>query len=70
MILAAILLSQKYDDSNQLVVDKMEDETGGVVIKEFVGLKPKKKWIYSWWVIEASIKKQGVWIKMVNAKMF
>ena len=43
LILAAILLSQKYDDSNQLVVDKMEDETGGVVIKEFVGLKPKKK---------------------------
>ena len=33
-----------HDDSNKLVVDKMKDETFGVAIKEFVGLKPK---IYS-----------------------
>ena len=30
-----------YDDSNKLVVGKTEDETGGVVIKKFAGLKPK-----------------------------
>ena len=32
--------SKYYDDSNKLVVGKMKDETGGVSIKEFVGLKP------------------------------
>ena len=31
--------SNCYDDSNKLVVGKMKDETGGVAIKEFVGLK-------------------------------
>ena len=33
--------SKYYDNSNELVVGKMEDETTGVVIEEFVGLKPK-----------------------------
>ena len=33
--------SKYYDDSNKSVVYKMKDETGGVAIKEFVGLKPK-----------------------------
>ena len=36
--------SKYYYDSNKLVVGKMKDETGGVVIEEFFGLKPK---IYS-----------------------
>ena len=30
-----------YDDSNKLTIGKMEDETAGVVIEEFVRLKPK-----------------------------
>ena len=30
-----------YDVSNELVVGKMKDGTGGAAIKEFVGLKPK-----------------------------
>ena len=30
-----------YDDSNKLVIGKMKDETGNIVIEEFVGLKPK-----------------------------
>ena len=30
-----------YDVSNKLVVGKMKDETDGVAITEFVGLKPK-----------------------------
>ena len=33
--------SKYYDDSNKLVIGKMKDETGGVAIKESVGLKPK-----------------------------
>ena len=33
--------SKYYDGSNKLVLDKMKDETAGVTIKEFVGLKPK-----------------------------
>ena len=30
-----------YNDSNALVVGKMKDETAGVAIEKFVGLKPK-----------------------------
>ena len=33
--------SKYYDDSNKLVIGKMKDETGGVAIQEFIGLKPK-----------------------------
>ena len=33
--------SENYDNSNKLVVGKMKDETTGVAIEEFVGLKPK-----------------------------
>ena len=33
--------SKYYDDSKKLVIGKMKDETGGVAIEEFVGLKPK-----------------------------
>ena len=33
--------SKYYDDSNKLVIGKMKDQTGGVAIEEFVGLKPK-----------------------------
>ena len=34
-------MSKYYNNSNKLVVTKMKDETGGVAIKEFVGLKTK-----------------------------
>ena len=37
--------SKYYDNSNKLVIGKMKDETDGVAIKEFVGLKPK---VYSY----------------------
>ena len=30
-----------YDESNKSVVGKMKEETAGVVITEFAGLKPK-----------------------------
>ena len=33
--------SKYHDDSNKLAIGKMKDETGGVVIEEFVELKPK-----------------------------
>ena len=33
--------SKYYNDSNKLVVRRMKDETAGVAIEEFVGLKPK-----------------------------
>ena len=33
--------SKYYDNSNKLVVGKMKDETAGVAIEEFVGLKSK-----------------------------
>ena len=33
--------SKYYDNSKILMVGKMKDETAGVSIEEFVGLKPK-----------------------------
>ena len=33
--------SNYYDNSNKLVVGKIKDKTAGVVMEEFVGLKPK-----------------------------
>ena len=33
--------SKYYDNSNKLVLSKMKDETAGVAIEQFVGLKPK-----------------------------
>ena len=33
--------SKYYDNSNKLVSKKMKDETRGIAIEEFVGLKPK-----------------------------
>ena len=33
--------SKYYDGSNHLVIEKMKDETSGVEIEEFVGLKTK-----------------------------
>ena len=44
------------DDSNELVIDKMKDETGGVAIEEFVGLKPK---MYSYLVDDNSEHKKA-----------
>ena len=41
------------------MVGKMKDETAGVAIEEFVGLKPN---MYSYLV---HIKKQKVWIEML-----
>ena len=33
--------SKYYNDSIKLVIGKLKDETGGVAIEEFLGLKPK-----------------------------
>ena len=33
--------SKCCDDPNNLVVSKVKDETGGIAIREFFGLKPK-----------------------------
>ena len=38
--------SKYSDDSNKLVTGKMKDETGGVAIEEFLGLKPKMYYIW------------------------
>ena len=35
------ILSKYYDNSNKLVAGKMKEETAGVAIEEFFGLKPK-----------------------------
>ena len=33
--------SKYYADSNELVIDKMKDELGGVAVKKFIGLRPR-----------------------------
>ena len=43
--------SKYHDNSNKLVVGKMKDETVGVAIEVFVGLKPK---MYSYLVDDIS----------------
>ena len=48
--------STYHDDSNKLVIGKMKDETAGVVIEEFVGLKPK---MYSYLVDDNSEHKKA-----------
>ena len=50
-----LIKSKYYDDSNKLVIGKMKDETGGVAIEEFVGLKPK---LYSFLVDNNEHKKE------------
>ena len=46
--------SKYHNNSNKLVIRKMIDETAGVEIKEFVGLKPK---IYSFLVHNSEHRK-------------
>ena len=46
--------SKYYDDLNKLVIGKMKDETRGIAIQEFVGLKPK---MYSFLVDNNEYKK-------------
>ena len=55
LISVIIRISQKNcDNSNKLVIGKMEDETGGVAIEEIVGMKPK---MYSFLVDISEYKK-------------
>ena len=49
-----------YNNSSKLVVGKMKDETAGVAIEEFVGLKPK---IYSYLVDDNKEHKKAKGLK-------
>ena len=48
--------SKYFDHSNKLVVARMKDETGGVAIEDFVGLRPK---MYSFLVDHSSEHKKA-----------
>ena len=48
--------SKYYDNSNDLVIGKRKDETEGVAIEEFAGLKPK---MYSFLVVDNSEHKKA-----------
>ena len=56
--------SKYYDDWNKLVVDKMENETEGLAIETFSGLKPK---LYSFLIDDNSKHKKA---KGVNKNVF
>ena len=47
--------SKYFDNSNKSVVYKMKDETAGVAVEEYVGLKPK---MYSYLVDNNSVHKK------------
>ena len=49
-------MSKYYDNSNKLVVGKLKDETAGIKLEEFVGLKPK---MYSYLVDDNSEHKKA-----------
>ena len=66
--------SKYYDNSNKLVIGKMKDETGSIVIEEFVRRKQKT---YLFLVNNSEHKKQKAWIKKMllqqgtmNKKMY
>ena len=48
--------SKYFDNLNKLVVGKIKDETGGLAIEEFFGLKSK---MYLYLVDDNSIKSKG-----------
>ena len=52
--------SKYYNNLSKLFIGKMKDETRGVAIKEFVGLKPK---LYLF-LVDNSEHKKKAWIKM------
>ena len=55
--------SKYYYNSNKLVIGKIKDETRGVTIEEFVGLKPK---MYSFLLENSEHKKAKVVNKMLQ----
>ena len=55
--------SKYYYNSNKLVIGKIKDETRGVTIEEFVGLKPK---MYSFLLDNSEHKKAKVVNKMLQ----
>ena len=68
--------SNYCDDSNKLVVGEIKDETAGLGIEEFIGLKPD---MYSFLVDDSSEHKKGkggnrnadvTILAMVNTRMF
>ena len=63
--------SKYHDNSNKSVIGKMKDETGGVAIEEFVGLKPK---MYSLLVDNSQPKKSKSvnrnFVATMNIKMY
>ena len=56
--------SKYYDNSNKLVGGKMKDETAGIAIEEFVGLKPK---MYSYLVDDNSEHKKAIGVNRNDA---
>ena len=55
--------SRYYSFLNKLVIGKMKDETGGVAIEEFIGLKPK---MYSFFIDDNSKHKKAKGVTRMN----
>ena len=55
--------SRHYSFLKKLVIGKMKDETGGVAIEEFIGLKPK---MYSFFIDNNSKHKKAKGVNRMN----
>ena len=59
--------SKYYDNSNKLVIGKIKDETGGVSIEEFVGLKSR---MYSFLVDDSSEHEKAILLITIYKTFF
>ena len=63
--------SKFFDETNKKVIGKMKDEFGGVIVIEFVGLKPKIYSMKKIMVKNVIQQKDRVWqLSLTNSKMF
>ena len=63
--------SEFFDDDNKKVIGKMKDEFGGIIIGQFIGLKPKMYSIKKLMVEKQKLLKEYILRQnLMNFKMF
>ena len=63
--------SEFFDDDNKKVIDKMKDEFGGIIIGQFIGLKPQMYSIKKLMVEKQKLLKEYILQQnLMNFKMF
>ena len=63
--------SEFFDDDNKKVIGKMKDEFGGIIIGQFIGLKPQMYLIKKLMVEKQKLLKEYILRQnLMNFKMF